>query len=124
MEAGIKKKLKTATYSDLFWVQYFILRATPSAAGPLAPRNCHLGAGCLHFGTLGDNFGTSVAPSGIILAPPDHPGIPWEQQNGFELVVYTILCEFGLILGLDFESFLSTEACNVPVFLGCFQVFS
>ena len=43
-------------------------------------------ARCLHFGTLGDYFGTSGAPWGTILAPRDRPGGPWERQDGHKVV--------------------------------------
>ena len=36
---------------------------------------------------------------GAILAPRDHPGGPWGQQDGFEMVVYRTLFDFWLILG-------------------------
>ena len=85
----------------------YILRATPSAAGPLffkilsalASRDHHLGP----FEGLGASFltfwepfwhlgSTSGGQSGFsgqlreaILAPRDHPGGPWEQQDGHEV---------------------------------------
>ena len=49
--------------------------------------------------TLGDHVGTSGAPRGGILARLDNPGGPWEQQDGFEVVVRKILFDFGVILG-------------------------
>ena len=93
------------------------LRATPSAAGP----SCLLGvaswaARCLHFDILGGHFSTSGAPWGTILAPRDHAGGPWEQQDGVEMVVYRILldfrgdfgtCLFGLVSRSFFYRFLN-----------------
>ena len=38
-----------------------VLRATPSAAS-LAPRGCHFGAWCVHFGALGDRVGRRGPP--------------------------------------------------------------
>ena len=98
-----------------------ILRATPSAAGPLwlrgiaiwgprcllfdilggilAPRE-HLGEPFWHLGsTLGGHFGTSGAPWEAILAPRDHPEGPWEQQHGHEVANDRILVDFGVISG-------------------------
>ena len=80
---------------------------------PPAPEllaNAIWGVWCLHFGTLGYHFGTSGAPWGTILASREHPGGPWEQQDGFEVVDFIILLDFGVILGSYFESFLGTEA--------------
>ena len=66
--------------------------ATPSAADPFwLLRVASRGARCLHFGILGHYFSTSGEPWGTILAPRDHAGGPWEQQDGFEIVVYRIL---------------------------------
>ena len=64
-----------------------------------APRGCHLGAWCLHFG-----------PWGIILAPQEHLGGPCEQQDGLERVRHKIFIDFEVILLPFFESFLGTEA--------------
>ena len=52
----------------------------------LAPRGCHLGG--------------LVSPSififwGTILAPRDHPGGPWEQQDGHEVVNNRIFADFA-----------------------------
>ena len=56
---------------------------------------CLLGVWCLHFNFLGDNFGTLGASEEAILALRDPPGGLWEQQDGFEVVVY----RFYSILG-------------------------
>ena len=58
-------------------------------------------AWCLHFGILGDHFGTSGTPWEAILAP----GGPWEQQDGHEVVNDRILIDFGMISGLVYVSF-------------------
>ena len=66
---------------------------------------CHW---CFHFDTLGDQFGTLGASWGTILAPWDHPGGPWKQQDGHEVVRNKISIDFGIIFGLDCDSFLDT----------------
>ena len=87
-----------------------ILRATPSAAGPFwLPRVAIWGARCLHFDILGDYFSIPGAPGAAILAPQDHAGGPWEQQDGFEMVVYRILFDLGMVLGPVYISFLSSR---------------
>ena len=83
----------------MIWL--LILKATPSVRGPF----CLLGvtiwwAWCALFDILGIHLGASGAPRGGILAPRDHPGGPWEQQDGFEVVDKRILVDFGIILGL------------------------
>ena len=40
-----------------------------------------------------------------ILAPRDHSGGPWEQQDGHEVVNNTIFVDFGVISGLVYVSF-------------------
>ena len=87
-----------------------ILRATPSAAGPLWLLGVAIWrTRCLYFGTLGNHFGISGAPRGSILPPRNHPGETWEQQDGLEVVVDRILSGFGVIFRPCFESFLGTE---------------
>ena len=97
-----------------------ILRATPSAAG-LASRIAIWGARCLHFDILGDNFSTSGAPLGAILAPRGHPGGPWEQQDGLEMVIYRILPDFRVISRRVYISFLK-KTLNFILFRACSQV--
>ena len=48
---------------------------------------------------MGDHFGVSGAPWEAILAPRDHPGGPWEQQDGHEVVNGRIFVDFGVISG-------------------------
>ena len=82
------------------WRQ-FILRATPSAASPFwLPGVAIWEVQCLHFDILGDHFSISGAPWGILLAPRDRHGGPWEQQDGFEVVVYRMLLHFGVLRDL------------------------
>ena len=70
-----------------------------------APRE-HLGRPFWHLGsTLGSQFGVSEAPSEAILAPRDHPGGPWEQQDGHEVARHRILVDFGMISGPVYVSF-------------------
>ena len=64
----------------------------------LASRGCHLGAWCLHSGTLGNHL--------------EHPGGPWEQQDGLDRGRHRIFNDLGLMLASFFESLLSTEARN------------
>ena len=56
-------------------------------------------------GTLGNHFGTSGAPRGSILPPVEHPGEPWEQQDGFEVVFYRILLDLGVSWGANNQGF-------------------
>ena len=35
----------------------------------------------------------------------DHPGGPWEQQDGLEVVENRIFCDFGMISGLVYVGF-------------------
>ena len=91
----------------------FILRATPSAGGPFWLFGIAIwGAWWLLFDILGIHFGTAGAPWGVILAPRDHPGGPWEQQDGLEVVQNRISIDFAVILGPYFESLFGTEARN------------
>ena len=65
-----------------------------------APRE-HLGRPFWHLGsTLGSHFGVSEAPWEAILAPRDHPGGPWEQQDGHEVANDRIFVDLGMISGL------------------------
>ena len=66
------------------------------------------GAWRLDFNILGNNFGTSGAPWGAILAPRDHLGGPWEQQDGHEVVRSRIFIDFGVILEPVYRSFLNS----------------
>ena len=45
---------------------------------------------------MGTNFGTSGVPWEAILAPRDHPGGLWEQQDGLEVVNNRIFVDFGV----------------------------
>ena len=47
----------------------------------------------------GGRFGTSGASWEAILAPRDHPGGPWEHQDGHEDANDGILVDFGMISG-------------------------
>ena len=97
-------------------VKIYILGATPSAAGPFwllgiaiwEPR-CFvfevLGAISASGSISGGYFGTSGAPWGAILAPRDHPGGPWEQQDGLEFANNRILVDLGMIPGFVYVSF-------------------
>ena len=68
-----------------------------------------LGAWWLHFDRPVEHFGTSGTPWGVILAPRNKPGGPWEQQDGHEVARNRIFIDFEMILGPYFESFLDTE---------------
>jgi hypothetical protein len=54
---------------------------------------------------LGRNFGVSEAAWEAILAPRDHPGGPWEQQDGYEVANNKILVDLGVIFGLVYFGF-------------------
>ena len=54
---------------------------------------------------MGGHFGISGTPWKAILAPRDHPGGPWEQQDGHEVANDRIFIDFELILGLVYDSF-------------------
>ena len=106
----------------------------------LASRDCHLGAlvppfwhprsyfgisGLLgwsfwHLGsTLGGYFGTSGTPCEAILALRNHPGGPWEQQDGFGMVNTSsrIWVDFGMISGLVYVSLNSSKIlCVLSLF--------
>ena len=87
--------------------QIYFFRATPYAACPfwlLGSPFRGPGARCLHFDILGDHFSTSGATWGVILAPRDHPGGPWEQQDGHEVANNRICVDFGVISGLVYVS--------------------
>ena len=76
-----------------------------------APGGCQLGGFLVPpIWYPGDHFGTSGAPWGTFFAPPDHPGGPWEQQDGHDGVRNGIFIDFELIWGPYFEIFLDTEA--------------
>ena len=79
--------------------------------------------GVFHRDILGDHFSTSGASRGVILAPRDHAGGPWEQQDGFEMVAYRILLDFGVIFGPVYITFLSSKILKYRYcFRACFQV--
>ena len=53
-----------------------------------------------HLGsTLGSHFGVSGARWDAMLAPRDHPGGPWEQQDGHEVANNRIFVDLGVISG-------------------------
>ena len=73
---------------------------------PTFPPREHLGGPFWHLGsTLGGHFGVSGAPGEAILAPRDHPGGPWEQQDGHEVANNRIFVDLGVISGLVSVSF-------------------
>ena len=81
----------------------------------------HLRKRFWHFGsTLGGNFGTSGAPWEAILAPRDHPGKPWEEQDGHEVANDRIFVDFGVISGLVCIGFQVHNALKIVLFLGLF----
>ena len=69
--------------------------------------------------TLGRDFGISGAPWEAILASRDHPGGPWEQQDGHEVANNRILVDFGLISGPVYVGFWSSK-CVFLLFLVLF----
>ena len=48
---------------------------------------------------MGSHFGVSGAPWEAILVPWDHPGGPWEQQDGLDFANDRIFVDFGVISG-------------------------
>ena len=52
-------------------------------------------------------------PGGTILAPREHIGGPWEQQDGREGVRNRTSIDFEMILGVYFESFLAGRVALV-----------
>ena len=52
------------------------------------------------------------------MAAWDHPGGPWEQQKGFEVVFYRILLDFGVLLGPVYISFLISRKLNLHFVVG------
>ena len=113
---GVSAKLKRISHQ-------LNLRATPSAAGPFWLLGIAIwGAWCLLFDILGVHFGTSGAPWEAILAPRDHPGGQWKQQDGFEVLDNRILLDFGVILGLVHVSVLGFRMLIFLFDCGCFQV--
>ena len=54
---------------------------------------------------MGGHFDVSVAPGEAILAPRDHPGGPWGQQDGHEVANDRIVADFGVISGPGYVSF-------------------
>ena len=95
-----------------------ILRATPSAAGSFWLLGIAIwGAWCILFDILGAHFCTSGAPWGAILAPRNHPGEPWGQQYGFEVVNNRIFVDFGMISGLVYVSFWDLECLKIRFFV-------
>ena len=54
---------------------------------------------------MGSHFGVSIAPWEAILAPRDHPGGPWGQQDGHEVANDRIFVEFIVISGPVYVSF-------------------
>ena len=104
--------------SNMAHLLFFILRATPSAAGPFWLLGVAiLGAWCLHFDILGDRFGTSSTPWGAILARWAHPGGPWGQQDGDEVVRKRLFIDFE-VRGLVYISFLISRSLKCYVWSG------
>ena len=74
----------------------------------------------LHFGIMGNHFGTSGAPWGTILASRPNPGWPWEQQDGDEVVRNRIFIDFEVILGPLYISFLVSRSSKFHFCSGLF----
>jgi hypothetical protein len=72
----------------------------------LVPRDCHLGGMMPCFVILRPIF-VFREHLGDLLASRDHPGGPWEQQDGVEVVNNNnkILFDLGMILGVVYVSF-------------------
>ena len=79
------------------------LRATTSAAGPFWEPCWHLGS------ALGGHFGISGAPWEAILAPRDHTGKRWDEQDGHEVANDRLLVDFGMICGVYLYRFFGSK---------------
>ena len=55
---------------------------------------------------------------GAILAPRNHAGGPWEQQDGLGMLAYRILLDLGMILGPVYISFVSSRNLNFHFVFG------
>ena len=55
------------------------------------------------------HFGTSGAPREAILAPRDHHGDPWEEQDGHQVANNRIFVDLGLISGPVYICFSGPE---------------
>ena len=75
----------------------------------LASRVCHFGASVSPSLYSGRYFRISEAPWVVILATRGHPGRPWEQWDGHEVVRNTIFIDFGVILEPVYVSFLTSR---------------
>ena len=54
------------------------------------------------------------------MAPWDHPGGPWGQQDGLEVVVSMLLVDFGVVLGPVYISFLISMSLTFHFVSGLF----
>ena len=52
------------------------------------------------------------------MSPRGHPGGPWEQQDGFEVVNNSIFFDFGVILGFVYVSFWGFKMLKNSFFSG------
>ena len=73
---------------------------------------------CLYFSVSGNRSSTSGAPQRTILAPEGNLGRLWEQQDGFEMVLYRISYDFGVILGPVYMSFSSLKTLELHFLFG------
>ena len=72
---------------------------------------------CLLFDILEAFFGISGAQWEAILAPRDHQGGLWEQQDGHEVANNMILVDLGMISGLLSVIFhVKNEQTNLSIF--------
>ena len=128
---GPLKALGNARSDQNNELKVIMLRATPFAAGPLffkiplflnsvrfgfagSPFGAMWGPWCLLFHILGailasreylgGHFSTSETPWDVILTVRDHPGGPWEQQDGHEVANNRMLVDLGVISGLVYVS--------------------
>ena len=73
--------------------------------------------------TSGDHFGISGAPWEAILALRDHPGGPWEQQDGHEVANNRILVDLGVISGPVYVGFSDPKCLKNHYLLDLFMLF-
>jgi hypothetical protein len=87
----------------------------------LAPSGCHLGGIGASILILWGIFFISGVRWEVILTIRGHPGTPWEQQDGYEVVGNTIFIDLGVILGSVYASFLNTGRSKPHSFPGLIQ---
>ena len=94
----------------LFFILFIVNALCKAACHVLSPRVAICKFRSLYFSVSENHFPTSGAPRRTMLAPRNHPRGPREQQDGLEVVVYTILFDLGLVLGPVYIGFLLSRS--------------